>query len=330
MVIQSPFLHVAAIILLYWIVSISMVFVNKHILSGAYVDTDLSIFIAWYQSLAAVTIIQVIGCMRKFFRNCYKVPEVDFQTLLHCDILKLSLSFIMSIALNNLMLKHIGVAFYQVARSFTLIFTIILSSRMLKQPLTWKALLACLCIITGFVIGIDQENDTGTLSVWGIIYGLLASFSAAICGVYFKRAESIHNGDSLKQAYYNNINCLLLLSPLVYSTGQARQVLQSQTSSALDFWILLTLSGVLSLAIGWVSALQIKVTSPVTHHISINAKSVTQTIIAILYYEEQKTVLWWCGNMLVICGVLLYALIKTTKQVAQKSNSSSSSLLISA
>ncbi|XP_061197075.1 GDP-fucose transporter 1-like [Saccostrea echinata] len=328
--IQSPFLHVAAIILLYWTVSISMVFVNKHILSGAYGDTDLSIFIAWYQSLAAVTIIQLIGCMRKFCRKCFKVPEIDFQTLFHGDIIKLSLTFIMSITLNNLMLKHIGVAFYQVARSFTLIFTIILSSSMLKQPLTWKALLACLCIITGFVIGIDQENDTGTLSVWGIIYGLMASFSAAICGVYFKQAERVLEGDSLRQAYYNNINCFFLLSPLIYSTGQARQVIQSEMSLSMDFWILLTLSGVLSLAIGWVSALQIKVTSPVSHHISINAKSVTQTIIAIIYYKEQKTVLWWCGNILVICGVLLYTLMKTNKQATQKSNSSSLSLLTSA
>lgn len=321
MVEQHTFLHVAGIVTLYWTVSISMVFVNKHILSGSYGDMDLSIFVAWYQSFAAVTILQALGCLRIFGRESFKVPDVDFHTLFHSDVLKLSLSFVMSVALNNLMLKHIGVAFYQVARSFTLIFTIVLSANMLKQPITLRAILACLFIVTGFVIGIDEENETGALSVWGIMYGLLASFSAAICGMYYKRAESVLSHNSLKQAYYNNINSCLLLSPLAYSTGQASQVIQSEFSTSLDFWILLTLSGAMSLAIGWASALQIKVTSPVSHHISINAKSVTQTIIAILYYKEEKTVLWWCGNILVICGVLIYTLIKANKQEASKTKS---------
>lgn len=310
---QHTFLKVAAIIALYWTVSISMVFVNKHLLSGSYGDMDLSIFVAWYQSLAAIAFIQFIGLFQKLRKKALQIPDVDTQALFQKDMLKISLTCVIMIVMNNLMLKHIGVAFYQVARSFTLVFTIVLSASMLKQPLTWKVSLACLFIVIGYVIGIDEENNIGTLSIWGIIYGLLASLSAAICGIYTKRFGSAPNIDSLKQAYYNSINSCLFLSPLVYSTGQAGQVLESNELTSVKFWVFLTVSGALSLAVAWVSTLQIRVTSPVTHHISITGRSVAQTIIAILYYKEQKTMWWWCGNLSVVSGVLLYAWLKSYK-----------------
>lgn len=318
---QHTFLTVAAIIASYWTVSISMVFVNKHLLSGSYGDVDLSIFVAWYQSLAAIAFIQFIGLFQKMRKKSLQIPEVDIQALFQKDMLKISLTTVIMIVMNNLMLKHIGVAFYQVARSFTLVFTIVLSASMLKQPLTWKVSLACLFIVTGYLIGIDEENNIGTLSLWGIMYGLLASLSAAVCGIYNKRFGSAPNIDSLKQAYYNNINSCLFLTPLVYSTGQAGQVFESIEMTSVKFWVFLTVSGVLSLAVAWVSTLQIRVTSPVTHHISITGRSVAQTIIAILYYREQKTMWWWCGNLSVVSGVLLYAWLKSYKLNPSKDKS---------
>lgn len=318
---QHTFLKVAPIIASYWTVSIYMVFVNKHLLSGSYGDMDLSIFVPWYQSLVAIAFIQFIGLFQKMRKKSLQIPDVDIQALFQKDMLKMSLTSVIMIVMNNLMLKHIGVASYQVARSFTLVFTIVLSVRMLKQPLTWKVSLACLLIVIGYVIGIDEENNTGTLSIWGIIYGLLASLSAAVCGIYHKRVGSATNIDSLKQAYYRSINGCLLLSPLVYSTGQGGQVLESNELTSVKFWVFLTVSGALSLAVSWVSILQIRLTSPLTHHISINGRSVAQTIIAILYYKEQKTMWWWCGNLSVVAGVLLYAWLKSYKLTSPKDKS---------
>ncbi|KAK3104933.1 hypothetical protein FSP39_013449, partial [Pinctada imbricata] len=302
--------QVVVVIALYWTVSISMVFVNKYILGGRFGNEDLSIFVAWYQSLSAIGFIQLLHVGSKMMRLNVPVPKIDLHVLLHADVLKLSLSFILSLTFNNLMLKHIDVAFYQVARSFTLIFTVILSSMMLKKPVTYRGMLACLLVICGFFIGIDQENGSGTLKVWGIVYGILASLSAAVCGIYFKQAEMACDRESLKQAYYNNINSCVMFMPLVFSTGQLHQVLASDNSTTVIFWIFLTISGFLSLTIGWVSALQIKFTSPVTHHISINAKSVMQTLIAVIFNNEPKTLMWWFGNLLVVTGLGLYAYSK--------------------
>jgi GDP-fucose transporter C1 len=74
------------------------------------------------------------------------------------------------LAKNNLMLKHIGVAFYQVARSSTLIFTIVLSRILLQKDITYQAMIACFLVTCGFFVGIDQEDASGTL-IFGRLTG---------------------------------------------------------------------------------------------------------------------------------------------------------------
>lgn len=307
---HSPYGRIITVVLMYWAVSISMVFLNKLILSGTFGDQDLTIFSAWYQSFAAVGTILAIGFGSDKCGINIRIPRIDPKQLLSKTVIMLSMCSVSSLTFNNLMLKNIGVAFYQVARSFTIIFTIILSACVLGKGLTLRSVLACFLVVAGFFIAIDQEDVTGTLSVFGVIYGLLASFTAAISGILFKQAEPILDRDSLKLAYYNNLNCMVIFIPLVLGSGQMWSVLESEFIYSFKFWFVLTLTGCLSLTIGWVSALQIKYTSPVAHHLSINAKSVVQTVLAVLFYQETKTFYWWFGNLLVVSGVLLYALTK--------------------
>lgn len=316
---DKPIHHstIAIVIGLYWTVSISMVFLNKHILSGSF-GGELTIFSAWFQALSAVGFILCVGCSSSRLGCGIRVPSIEPSQIWSKHMIFLSVSSTIALTFNNLMLKHIGVAFYQVARSFTIIFTVALSSIILKKGLSLKATFACLLVISGFFIGIDQEDASGTLSVFGIIYGVVASLSAAICGIMFKKTETILERDSLKLAYYNNINSFLLFLPLVLSSGQFSSVMESDFKFQPKFWLLLTIGGCFSLALGWVSALQIKYTSPVAHHLSINAKSVMQTVLAVIFFQENKTIFWWLGNLLVVFGVFLYAVSKINEDRSAK------------
>ena len=300
---------IAGVIALYWTVSISMVFLNKHILSGTFGE-ELTIFSAWFQSMTAVAFIVSLTFVSRKVGAGATLPSIEPNQLMSKPMMMLSLSFVVSLTFNNLMLKHIGVAFYQVARSFTIIFTMIMSSLILRKGLSMRATFACLLVITGFFIGIDQEDASGTLNVFGIIYGLVASFTAAICGIMIKKAETVLEKDSLKLAYYNNINSMFVFFSVVISSGQLTGVMESDFKFEPRFWLLLSLGGCLSLVIGWMSALQIKLTSPITHHLSINAKSVMQTVLAVVCYQESKTLFWWLGNLLVVLGIFLYAIFK--------------------
>ena len=70
------------------------------------------------------------------------------------------------------------------------------------------------------------------------------------------------------------------------------------------------ISGVFGFAIGYVTGLQIQVTSPLSHSVSGTAKACAQTIIAYFVFNEIKSYLWWMSNIVVMTGSLMYAIIR--------------------
>ena len=112
------------------------------------------------------------------------------------QVLPLSIVFVGMIAFNNLTLKYVGVAFYNVGRSLTTIFNVvgrnhatpprrattvppgahshppprrqILSYVMLQQSTSMKALGMCAVIVLGFFVGVDQEKSDGSLEFVGV------------------------------------------------------------------------------------------------------------------------------------------------------------------
>lgn len=240
--------------------------------------------------------------------------------LLNSDVLAMSFAFVAVLVLNNLLLKHIGVAFYQVARSSTLVFSVLFSRLFLHVPITGKIGFSCFLIICGFLISADEERALNSITFAGISYGVLASMVAALCGIYCKRVDKVVDGDSLKIALLNNGSSIILLFPLIFSTGQFHTAWMTGQLWKVTLWWQLIVTGVISMMVGWTSNKVISLTSPVTHNVSINAKSLLQTILAVIFHEEKKTFLWWVGNLLVMLGIMLYA--------TNKSSSTSSEIII--
>ena len=57
------------------------------------------------------------------------------------------------ITFNNLCLKYVTVAFYNIGRSLTTVFNVLFTYYILKEKTSFKALLCCACIIGGFFLG---------------------------------------------------------------------------------------------------------------------------------------------------------------------------------
>ena len=60
--------------------------------------------------------------------------------------------------------------FFLLGRSLTTVFNVIFTYLILGQKTTTRAILCCVTIIFGFWLGIDQENESGSLSISGKIY----------------------------------------------------------------------------------------------------------------------------------------------------------------
>jgi GDP-fucose transporter C1 len=309
--------RIGMVIALYWAVSISMVFLNKYLLSSPDLRLDAPLFITWFQCFVAVVACWVLPALRPLHPFFEMFPRFEVKLDVAVKCLPLSAVFVGMIAFNNLCLKEIGVSFYNVGRSLTTIWNVLLTYLMLGQKTSPKALLCCMFLVMGFILGVDQEGEIGDLSIRGVVYGVLASLFVALNAIYVKKILPIVEGDSWKLTLYNNLNAFFLFVPLMLMANEHQMLAEFDKLGSVYFWAMMTLGGFFGVAIGLVTMLQIKYTSPLTHNISGTAKACAQTVIAVWANAEVKSGLWWVSNLLVLLASGAYTHVRS-QEMQQK------------
>ncbi|KAM8894089.1 GDP-fucose transporter 1 isoform 3-T3 [Spinachia spinachia] len=301
--------RIAAVVALYWFVSITMVFLNNHLLDKR--DLDAPLLVTFYQCLVTVGLCWAMQLLATLCPGFIDFPSVRFDPKTSREVLPLSVVFICMITFNNLCLKLVGVAFYTVGRSLSTVFNVLLSYVILKQTTSLRAVLCCAIILGGFWLGVDQEGLTGNLSWTGVFFGVLASACVSLNAIYTKKVMPAVDGNIWKLSFYNNINACVLFLPLIILSGDLGRLAAFPGVTDLGFWGMMTLGGVFGFAIGYVTGLQIKFTSPLTHNVSGTAKACAQTVIAVVFNSSSKSLLWWTSNMMVLGGSSAYTWVKS-------------------
>lgn len=75
--------------------------------------------------------------------------------------LPVAILFTSMVSTNNLCLKYVPVSFYYIGRSLTTVFNVILSYMLLGQTSSFHCILCCAIIVSGFLLGVDQESIAG-------------------------------------------------------------------------------------------------------------------------------------------------------------------------
>ena len=123
--------YIASVIASYWVVSISMVYLNKMLLSSDNVSIPAPIFVTWYQCVLTCIICIILGQMgeRNRIRGLDSMfneyPVIVLNPTASTKVLPLSLVFVGMIAFNNICLQYVAVSFYNVARSLSIVFNVI-------------------------------------------------------------------------------------------------------------------------------------------------------------------------------------------------------------
>jgi len=316
----ARYTRIVLVVALYWFVSITMVFVNKSLLSGKK-NFSAPFFVTWFQC-----VVTVAGCYAVYFlstvlppgRIVFPRPELS---LAKCkQVLPLSMVFVAMIMFNNLCLQYVGVSFYYVGRSLTTVFNVIMTFLILGQKTSASAVGCCFIIIFGFWLGVDQEGEGGTLSVSGVIFGCLASLFVSLYAIFTKKVLPVVDDNIWMLTYYNNVNACVLFLPLILLTGEPASIMGSEDVPTFSFWFEMVVAGLFGFAIGYVTGLQIQVTSPLTHNISGTAKAAAQTVLATQVNAEVKSVMWWASNALVLAGSLAYARVKQLEMAKKNAN----------
>ncbi|KAK7476521.1 hypothetical protein BaRGS_00032269 [Batillaria attramentaria] len=308
---------IASVVAAYWSISISMVFVNKYLLSSDDLKLNAPLFVTWFQCVVTVLLCFLLSILSQFIPDVISFPAVKLDLRLCRATLPLSIIFVCMITFNNMCLKYVGVAFYYVGRSLTTVFNVIFTYLLLGQTTSLKAIACCAVIIAGFFLGVDQEGVAGSLSIMGVIFGVMASASVALNAIFTKKVLPLVDNNVWRLTLYNNINATVLFIPLMIVFGEVGEVMNFPKLDSVQFWNMMLVSGVFGFAIGYVTGLQIQMTSPLTHNISGTAKACAQTIIACIYFAEVKSGLWWLSNMVVLVGSGGYTEVKRREMKQQ-------------
>merc|ERR1712106_487992 len=258
-----------------------------------------------------------IRAAARMFPERLSFPSLQLDMNIIKQVLPLSVVFVGMITFNNLCLQNVGVSFYYIGRSLTTVFNVLMTYFILGQKTSLSAIGCCGAIVAGFYLGVDQEDASGSFSLAGTIYGILASLFVSLFSIYTKKILPVVDGNIWALTFYNNVNACVLFLPLMVIFGEIPTVVNFQYLTSTNFWFLMTIGGIFGFAIGYVTGLQIKVTSPLTHNISGTAKAAAQTVLATHWFAEAKSSLWWFSDMVVLGGSMAYARVR---QLEMKNN----------
>ncbi|XP_033324684.1 GDP-fucose transporter nac [Megalopta genalis] len=307
----SKFTYIAIVVAAYWVISILTVFINKALLSGDIINLDAPLFVTWFQCIVSLTICVVLNELSKWFPEYVQFPDGNpYCKDSFKKVLPLSLLFTGMIATNNLCLKYVGVAFYYIGRSLTTVFNVIFTYFILGEKTPRNCIVCCGFIVLGFWLGVDQENIAGSLSILGTIFGVLGSLTLSLYSIHMKQVLPKLNQEIWLLSYYNNAYSIIIFLPLMVANGEHIAVYNYDKLGSLTFWSAMIVGGICGFANGYVSALQIKVTSPLTHNISGTAKACTQTVLATYWFNEAKSFMWWISNMILLGASAMYARLR--------------------
>lgn len=170
-------------------------------------------------------------------------------------------------------------------------------------------------------MGVDQEGSSGGVSYIGVVFGVLASLCVSLNAIYTKKVLPVVDSNIWRLQLYNNFNAVFLFLPLMVICGEVQAIYGFHMLTSAYFWGMMFLGGLFGIAIGYVTGLQIKVTSPLTHNVSGTAKACAQTILSVTINQEFKTVLWWFSNALVLGGSTAYTFVKHQEMKTDQSTS---------
>jgi len=332
-------MYIASVVGTYWMVSISMVYLNKILMSNEGISIPAPLFVTWYQCVVTVLICWLAGLCGQRARSSAaattqytpvnvddsgnsvpanpprpsffaQFPRTEYLGAQAKAIFPLSLVFVGMITFNNLCLKYVEVSFYNVARSLTIVFNVFFSRVFLGIPTSFKTILCLGVVIVGFLIGSHGELN---FSLIGTVSGILSSLFVSLNSIFTKKVLPVVDDNHWKLTFYNNVNASFLFLPLMFFFEKDIIMNASSQLTSGAFWSAMSVAGFFGFSIGIVTVLQIKATSPLTHNISGTAKAAVQSLMAFYLWGNEPTLLGVLGIFTVLGGSLLYTFVRMSE-----------------
>lgn len=202
---------IAVAIIGYSVVSLTVVYFNWWFFTKGF---RFPVFVSWIQQIVGLVLFYSGSKAALYFGSIRPIfpptENLSFSTVRLVS--PLSATFVLTVGLSNMCLQHTLISTYQVARSLTTLFALILSYIVLREKQTIVVIVAVGLMVFGFMIG---SLDPSTLSLPGLLAGGSSSFFQALYSVLIKRCLPHANNDNQLLLFYNVLLSSILFIPMV-------------------------------------------------------------------------------------------------------------------
>nr|CAG4635525.1 EOG090X081X [Artemia franciscana] len=288
---------------------ICLVCFNKCFVDGDY-SSNIPCFFFFWQIFSEVFSMLILFVILSIYIN--REIVISRNRYFIGMIILVEIGYVARVETNYLRLGYVDGFFVLVGIKLTYIFpkSQDFSLYIVHNAFSYKIVCCMATIFLGFQLIINQTSSSRSLSVFGTFFGVMASLFVSLNAIYTKKVMPHVNDNIWLLTFYNNVNASLLFLPLMAIAGEIGAIRDFDGFSDGVYWTKMILGGVFGFAIGYVTGLQIKVTSPLTHNISGTAKACAQTVIATYWYSEVKSGLWWLSNLIVLGGSAAYTRVR--------------------
>jgi GDP-fucose transporter C1 len=261
--------YIASVVATYWFVSISMVYLNKVLMSSEEVSIPAPLFVTWFQCVVTAWICWLAGDVAARMKKreydavakddeggsadgaksfWAQFPKAEYRVGTGRKVFPLSIIFVGMITFNNLCLRWVEVSFYNVARSLTIVFNVVFTQALLGGHTSFNVMMCLLIVILGFFMGSRGETN---FSWYGTISGILSSLFVSLNSIFTKKVLPVVDNDHWKLTYYNNVNACILFMPLmlVFEHDAILAAVNKQFLSPI-FWSAMSVAGFFGFSIG--------------------------------------------------------------------------------
>ncbi|KAF9113428.1 UAA transporter [Mortierella sp. AM989] len=228
----------------------------------------------------------------------------------HENMVMLMFSFLytLNIAISNVSLHEVSVAFHQVVRAMTPVFTIIISLAFLGKRYTGMTYLSLVPLLLGVYMATAGDYS---YTAMGFFLTVLGTVLAAIKTVVTNRIQ-------VGRLQLHPLDLLLRMSPLAFvqtvifswMTGELESMVAwSKTEMSSSLIMALLVNGIIAFFLNYVSFTANKKTSALTMTVAANVKQVLSIVIAVTVFHTTIGFLNGMGIIMTLLGGACYSYV---------------------
>ncbi|KAF9173294.1 UAA transporter [Mortierella sp. AD011] len=223
-------------------------------------------------------------------------------------MLMFSFLYTLNIAISNVSLHEVSVAFHQVVRAMTPVFTIAISVAFLSKKYSGMTYLSLVPLLVGVYMATKGDYS---FTAMGFFLTVLGTVLAAIKTVVTNRIQ-------VGRLQLHPLDLLLRMSPLAFvqtvifswMTGELESMVSwSKTDMSTSLIIALLINGVIAFFLNYVSFTANKKTSALTMTVAANVKQVLSIVIAVTVFHTTIGFLNGLGIILTLIGGAFYSYV---------------------